>query len=251
MCLYVFTCFYVYYFEDDQVKVRDVPMNRLMEIPVAIVVSPLQDDGSVSHFPELASPWNDWPAVDRNDRITAFCISWLVWTSLFRISAFGALPTNHCSRLAKFFGRPDVSGTGLLQSFVTWTRDAWVDQTKSVTAQAGHLPLSSFAEAKMCSIQGLWLEPRKKGCELAVPTSNDLPVQDIKVVFQFYLMDLHETYKKTSWGVLVVLLWSLSLSPGLCEVRRFAGMEPNSEAGTAFRDERSLDASPEASDRRW
>ncbi|CAL1164866.1 unnamed protein product [Cladocopium goreaui] len=38
--------------------------------------------------------------------------------------------------LAKFFGRPDVSGTGLLQSFVTWTRDAWVDQTKSVTAQA-------------------------------------------------------------------------------------------------------------------
>eukprot|EP00435_Cladocopium_sp_Y103_P066483 s61_g28.t1 len=37
--------------------------------------------------------------------------------------------------LAKFFGRPDVSGTGLLQSFVTWTRDAWVDQTKSVTAQ--------------------------------------------------------------------------------------------------------------------
>lgn len=218
-------------------------MNRLMEIPVALWYHHCRT--TVHH--EMID--HDWPAVDRNDRITAFCISWLVWTSLFRISAFGALSTNHCSRLAKFFGRPDVSGTGLLQSFVTWTRDAWVDQTKSVTAQAGHLPLSSFAEAKMCSIQGLWLEPRKKGCELAVPTSNDLPVQDIKVVFQFYFMDLHEVYKKTSWGVLVVLLWSLS--PGLCEVRRFAGMEPNSEAGTAFRDERSLDASPEASDRRW
>ena len=43
-------------------------------------------------------------------------------------------------RLAKFFGRPDVSETGLLQSFVAWTRDAWVDQTTSITAQVrtGH-----------------------------------------------------------------------------------------------------------------
>lgn len=40
-------------------------------------------------------------------------------------------------RLAKFFGRPDVSGTGLLQSFVTWTREVWVDETISITAQVG------------------------------------------------------------------------------------------------------------------
>ena len=55
-------------------------------------------------------------------------------------------------------------------------------------------------------------------------------------------MSLHVSTKSV-----LVVFWS-ALSAGLCEVRRLAGMEPNSEAGPAFRDERSLDASPEASD---
>ena len=37
--------------------------------------------------------------------------------------------------LAKFFGRPDVSNTGLLQSFLAWTRNVWMDSTISITAQ--------------------------------------------------------------------------------------------------------------------
>ena len=42
--------------------------------------------------------------------------------------------------------------------------------------------------------------------------------------------------------------WIFKKSPGLREVRSLTGLEPNSEAGTALRDERSLDTSSEASD---
>ncbi|CAK9094177.1 Tubulin-specific chaperone D (Beta-tubulin cofactor D) (Tubulin-folding cofactor D) [Durusdinium trenchii] len=85
-----------------------------------------------------------------------------------RILTFGLKGLRSTSRtrdasawmLAKFFGRPDVSSTGALQSFVAWTKELWAEETCTGAAFARSGALQAWNQtlklAPRTVMSGLW-----------------------------------------------------------------------------------------------